>query len=167
MDAPIDAVDDEILAIGHLVGDADLDDAADDRLRFPRATEDGEVASWAVDAVRTHDLVHDDHDVAALTQAPQLGFELGIDSPDPGSFLLRQSHLLQPPQPANPHAELHAFGPRLGKPALTIECGRHDHHILLGVPEDAAIERCEPLRLHLVSELDHSLKLAAPGPTPG
>jgi hypothetical protein len=83
---PQSSVDDEILAIGHLIGDVDLDHAADDRFRFPRAPEDGEVASWAVDAVRTHDLVHDDHDVAALTQAPQLGFELGSMAHTPVLF---------------------------------------------------------------------------------
>ena len=159
VDAAIDAIDDEILAVGHLVGDADLDDAPDDRLGFPCATEDGEVASWAVDAVRAHDPVHGDHDVAALTQAAQLGFELGIDGPDAYSFLLRQSHLLQLPQPANPHAELRAFGTRLGTPALAVERGRHDEDVLLGVFEDAAIERCEPLRLHLVGELDDALQL--------
>ena len=97
VDAPIDAVDDEILAVGHLVGDADLDDAADDRLGFPCATEDGEVASRAVDAVRAHDLVHGDHDVAALAQAAQLGFELGIDGPDAGLFS-------PPPSPSAPVA---------------------------------------------------------------
>src|SRR4029077_21147455 len=57
VDAAIDAIDDKILAVGHFVGDADLDDAADDRFRFPCATEDGEVAGRAFDAVRTHDPV--------------------------------------------------------------------------------------------------------------
>jgi hypothetical protein len=47
----------------------------------------------------------------------------------------------------------------LERPVLAVECSRHDNHILLGVPEDAAIERCEPLRVHLVGELDHSLEL--------
>ena len=159
VDAPIDPVDDEILAVGHLVGDPDLDDAADDRLGFPCATEDGEVASRAVDAVRAHDLVHGDHDVAALAQAAQLGFELGIDGPDAGLLLLRQAHLLQSPQPANPHAELRAFGTTLGPAARTVAHGRHDEHVLLGVLQDAAIERCEPLRLHLVGELNDALEL--------
>jgi hypothetical protein len=72
VDAAVDAVDDEILAVGHLVGDTDLDDAADDWRGFACAAEDGEIASRAVDAVRAHNFVHGDHDVAALAQAAQL-----------------------------------------------------------------------------------------------
>jgi hypothetical protein len=72
----IDTVDDEILAIGHLIGDANLEHATNDRFRFPRTIDDGEVASWVANAVRRHDFLHKDHDVTALTQTPQLSFAM-------------------------------------------------------------------------------------------
>jgi len=149
VDAAVGTIGDQKFAIRHLICDADFGHAADHRACAFAAMEDGKIRSRTHQAGFAHDLVHRNHDVAALAQVAQLGLEFIVDMPDTLAGLLRQTHALELTQP--PDAQDLAL--RVG-----IRFGPHDQDIVPGVLHDAEIDGCKALRPHLIGQLDRALE---------